>query len=66
MDKQSDKFCDICGHHLYKAADMLFCIECGQEVNPDYVATLEQVLPMRAKFDADALKRIEEMAEAEC
>jgi hypothetical protein len=55
MNKCDDKFCDLCGHHLYTVTPRLYwCVECQTFVSPENIATFEQVAPMRAAYDADA------------
>ena len=56
MNKLPDKFCPVCGHHLYdvRIPAMLYCVECQVNCDADNAATLEQVAPLRAGYDADA------------
>lgn len=64
MDKRNNKFCPDCGHHLYTSDTLptgwYYCADCNTNIPERDVATLTDVLPLRARYDSVAFRMEEE------
>ena len=54
MNKSETAFCPHCGHHLNIIPDGYFCQECGVKIPHLEIMQYDEVIDLRAKYDAAA------------